>query len=423
MPFLSEFNSGGGAPGYRLRLITGKFIDDNPDPVAIRDFTVQNGNFMITTTDGKVYIGRSVNRLERVFAGTSNFGDFLLEGQKNNDVSIGGDPYGTQFTSAVGIGSGSTTSVSQFPYIREYVDNDNYYGQLVSLSMDSVPSANGLNVGAISKFIVSPDDRLFYLNVGPTTSTTRTIRIYEWDTTNYTFQNLRFTNNSPFNISLSGSQTANSGSTSNATLIRMNLDDFVTTIEQAGNSLVMYFTAQDNAASKTMYQLEISGPGNSEAEVTVATTQAEASLSLFSGTLDLAINTNPTARKALLTDRRVHNSDYLYFDGTNWNDQSTNIATQPFNLFRGAAYSSASDRFYTISSRNAAFGPGAIFWTTTPDDANSWQPDTSTDIKMCYYLRNDSGKAYASTGATSFVRSAGNEIVSAPTECLIQQLT
>jgi hypothetical protein len=415
MPFLSEFSSAGGAPGYRLRLITGKFIDDNPEPVAIRDFTVQNGNFMITTTDSKVYIGRSVNRLERAYTGGGNFGDFVLANQVTRDVYIGGDPYGTQFTSAIGTYATSTTTS---PYIREYDGIDNYYGPTAAttLSTDSKGTLNNESTGAISKFIVSPAGRLFYVSVGAQTLTTRTIRIYEWDPLSYTFQLSTFTNNSGNNISLTAGRVATGTSTGNVAEILLSINDLVSTIEQAGNSLVMYF-----GINGIMYQLEISGTG--EAVVTLSPFVPSASISSYSGSYDLAINTNPTARRAILMPKARHNSFYLYFNGTGWQNLVTDTFNKPLNQFRGAAYSITSGRFYTISSANPSYSPGVIHWTTTPDILDSWQPDTNTDIKMCYYLRNDSGSAYASTGATTKTPTANQEIVSAPTECLIQKLS
>lgn len=413
MPFLSEFSSGGGAPGYRLRLITGKFIDDNPEPVAIRDFTVQNGNFMITTTDSKVYIGRSVNRLERAFTSGGNFGDFVRANEVTRDVYIGGDPYGTQFTSAIGTYASSTVTR---PYIREYVDNDNYYESTSTITTDSKNPLNIESTGAISKFIVSPDGRLFYVSVGAVTLTTRVIRIYEWNPSTYTFQLSTFTNNSGNNILLTNGVTATDTTTGNSVEIILSTTDFVSTIEQAGNSLVMYF-----ARTGLLYQLEISGTG--EAVVTNSPLFNVGAISSYTGAYDLAINTNPTARRAILMPKIRQQSLYLYFDGTNWRNLATNTTNKPINQFRGAAYSSTSDRFYTISSSNPAYSVGALHWTTTPDIEESWQPDTNTDIKMCYYLRNDSGSAYASTGSTTKIPNATQEILSAPTECLIQKLT
>lgn len=414
MPFLSEFSSGGGAPVYRLRLKTGKFIDDNPEPVAIRDFTVQNGNFMITTTDSKVYIGRSVNRLERAFRGAPNFGDFVRANEVTRDVYIGGDPYGTQFTSAIGT-YGTTTTTT--PYIREYDGNDNYYGltSTSTITTDSRGTLNNESTGAISKFIVSPNGRLFYVAVGAVTLTTRVIRIYEWDPSAYAFQLSTFTNNSGNGILLTNNVTAFDASTGNSVEIVLSTSDFVSTLEQAGNSLVMYF-----ARSGLLYQLEISGTG--EAVVTLTPLFNAGAISSYGGAYDLAINTDPTARRAILMSKTSQRQTYLYFDGTNWLNRTTDTFNKPINLFRGAAYSSTSGRFYTISASNPSYSVGALYWTTTPDIVDSWQPDTTTDIKMCYYLRNDSGTAYASTGATTKTQNT-QEIVSAPTECLIQKLS
>ncbi len=409
MPFLSEFNSGGGAPGYRLRLITGKFIDDNPDPVAIRDFTVQNGNFMVTTTDSKVYIGRSVNRLERAFTDNGNFGDFVNANQVTRDIFIGGDPYGSQFSSAIGVWS-SATQISA--NVREYDTNNNYYDNAIgNITTNGISTINNEDLGVVSRFIVSSTGRLFYVNTNEPSSGNKNLLIYEWDSASYSFVLATFTNNSGSTIG-----TATDGSSGNPFPITVNFTDIATSLERSGDSLIMFFSI-----SGTMYKLEISG--TDEPVVTSMLIEPSSSISAFSGTYNLAVTEDPTNIRALLTKKRTSSSGYLYFDGNSWRNITTDTLTKPLYIFREAAYSSASGRFYTISNSTPNITPGAIHWTTTPDIVDSWQPDTTTDIKMCYYLRNDSGTAYASTGATAKIPTTNQEVLSAPTECLIQKLT
>ena len=376
MSTLSQFS--GGSDRNRLKLKGGLPLDilcPPQDNIHIRDFSVQNDHFMISMTNGRVFVAK---RLDELLECRSVDGGQLFT--PSYDHMIGGDPFPTnlnRITTAISAYNGANVDrIRRGAY--GISEKTLYLSPSGNLNVtNSSNSASSSMTNSVKRFVYSGDD-LMYISWNGSTDT---LRIYQvnnstgnWDASVHAYSgtNLPFSSQTTFNAlnGISGASTPE--------------------IDPATGDIVMFVTTTSNTDFKITYDhsantwnvADISGLNNSFIDALARP-----------GTLSINGST------MLMTEQSYSNGSYLVStdSGSNW----TQIDTAAYGgyYFKQSGYSNG--KFYTINTLGSTTSPypGILMSTATPQTVSSWQFESVSEVPAPSYIRNNgTGRCYLSTG-------------------------
>lgn len=265
MSTLSQFT--GGSDRNRLKLLNGSYLDDilGYANANIRDFTAQNDHLMISTTDGRVYIGKRFDQLLQCQANDSS----ILH-TPSYDHHIGGDPFPSnlsRYATGVATYTGATTdrarvSHTTTPHKSLYLPLTGNF--TVSGSSNTATSNRNSH---IKRFIYSGDD-LFYISWN---SATDQLYIYDFTTgapvaATYTYsgsQNLTGTSFAPrTSVSACSYPELDPATGDIVMFMRISSQGYKLTYDHSANTWEFFDTTYDFAAATASEPMHLAMSGS-----------------------------------------------------------------------------------------------------------------------------------------------------------------
>ena len=373
MSFASQF--GGGSDINRLKLKAGPYLDEIVPPTSnhhIRDFTAQNDHLMITTTNGRVFVGKRLNELLECRPHDSSQ---LFP--PSYDHNIGGDPFPSapynRYTTAISAYSGA--NVDQIRNGSYGIEEKTVYLNLsanVSVNGSSNnPSSSGYGA-CIKRFMYSGDD-LFYITWHQSADR---LYIYQIDNSNGNWNLASWTYSGAQGLGASGSFNLTGVTGCTWPELDPATGDIIMFMQISGNS---YKLTYDHSANSWTF--------TDSAGLNAMPANRPNNLSINGTTMMIAASGTSNGTYIVSTD-----------SGANWT--SVDAATYGNYYFRECGV--ANGRFYTVNtmgSNNSTYS-GMLMSTTTPQTVSSWQFESVSEVPAVQYIRNNGlGTAcYVSTG-------------------------
>ena len=372
MSFASQF--GGGSDINRLKLKAGPYLDEVAPPLSnhhIRDFTAQNDHLMISTTNGRVFIGKRFNELlecrphdsSQLFA-------------PSYDFNIGGDPFPTalnRYTTAISGYSGANTD--QIRTGSYGIEEKTIYLNLssnVSVNGNNNNPASGGYGACIKRFMYSGDD-LFYINWHQSPDI---LYIYQVDNSNGAWSLASWTYSGAQTLNASGN--FNFGGCTGCTWPEL---------DPATGDIIMFMQISSNSYKLTYDHSANSWTFTDSSGLNAMPTNRPNNLSINGTTMMIAASSSSNGTYLVSTN-----------SGANW----TSVDAQTFGNYYFKECGVANGRFYTINTMGAnnSTYAGMLMSTTTPQTVSSWQFESVSEVPSPQYLRNNGlGTAcYVSTG-------------------------